>query len=98
MGDVLYQLFQLLVAVARLDSSDNIGELWVVRAVGWCWVSGAGGCCGQSRRGGAARGVEYLGHLAMVDAARVVTEGHVSVLVLEGFGLMLVASVVLLRR
>jgi hypothetical protein len=66
-----------------------------VRAVGRSWVSRAGGRCGWSRRGSAAGGVEYFGHLAVVDAVGVVAEGCVGVFVLEGFGLTLAASTTL---
>jgi len=40
--DILYRLFQLLSVIARLDSSNDVGELWVegggwvLRVVGWC--------------------------------------------------------------
>jgi hypothetical protein len=81
----------------RLDSGSDVGELQIVGAVGWHWVSGAGGCCSWSGRGGAARGVEYFQHLAMVNATGVITEGCMSVLVLKGFGLAL-ASVALSAR
>jgi hypothetical protein len=82
----------------RLDSGGNVGEFRIVGAVGWRRVSGAGRCCGGSGRGGAARGVKYFRHLAVVDAVGVVTKGRVSVPVFEGFGFALAASVVLLAR
>jgi hypothetical protein len=44
------------------------------------------------------RGVKYFRHLAMVDAVGVITEGYMSVLVLKGFGLALVASAALSAR
>jgi hypothetical protein len=93
-GDVLYRLFQLLSVIVQLNNSSN----WVVGAVGWCWVSGAGRHCGWSGGGGATGGVEHFRHLAMVDAAGVVAEGCVGVLVLEGFGLVLVVSAALSTR
>jgi len=37
-------------------------------------------------------GVEYFGHLAVVDAVRVVAEGRVGLLVFEGFAFAFAAS------
>jgi hypothetical protein len=42
------------------------------------------------------RGVEYFGHLAVVDAVGDVAEGRVGVFVLEGLGFVLTASTMLL--
>ena len=42
------------------------------------------------------RRVEYFGHLAVIDAVEVVTEGSVGILVLKGFVLTFVALAVLL--
>jgi len=89
--DVLHRVFQLLLIIVGLDD----GSSWVVRAVGRGWVSRAGGCCGWSGRGSAAGGDEYFGHLAVVDAVGVVAKGCVGILVLEGFGFALAASMAL---
>jgi hypothetical protein len=89
--DVLHRVLRLLLVIVGLGD----GGSWVVRAVGRGWVSRAGGCCGWSRRGSVAGGVEYFGHLAVVDAVGVIAEGHVGVFVLEGLGFALTASTML---
>jgi hypothetical protein len=96
--NVLYGHFWWLLLIAWLSDGNNGGEFWiegdgwVLRVVGWCWVSGAHGCCGWPRGRGALRGVEYFGHLVVVNTVEVVTEGGASVLVFEGFGFTLVMS------
>ena len=86
--DVLHRVLRLLSVIVGLDD----GGSWVKRAVGQGRASRTGGRCGWSRRGSAAGGVEYFGHLAVVDAVGVVAEGHVGVFVLKGFRFALAAS------